>query len=135
MLARLSTFVFTVLTLVIAINAESFGGILGLIISWFAAIVGPISIPMILGLLPAFRHCDSKAAIVSILGGLTSFIVVKYMIESIQVVQIASPFVVSFILFVLIGWLSRNKVVSEDVNILLDKLELDEILPLAKEQG
>ncbi|MDZ7718292.1 MAG: sodium:solute symporter family protein [Balneolaceae bacterium] len=50
LLARISTFVFTALTLVIAINAESFGGVLGLLISWFAAIVGPISIPMILGL-------------------------------------------------------------------------------------
>lgn len=126
-LARISTFVFTALTLVIAINAESFGGVLGLIISWFAAIVGPISIPMILGLLPQFRHCDSKAAIVSITGGLISFIVVKYLIVSIQVVQIASPFVVSFILFLLMGWLNRNKKVSEDVETLLEQLKLDEL--------
>lgn len=132
LLARISTFVFTALTLVIAMNAESFGGVLGLIISWFAAIVGPISIPMILGLLPAFRHCDSRAAIVSILGGLVSFIVVKYMIVSIQVVQIATPFIVSFILFVLMGWLSRNKDIPEEVEILLDQLKLDEI-PLLNE--
>lgn len=126
MLARLSTFVFTALTLVVAINADSFGGILGLIISWFAAIVGPISIPMILGLLPAFRHCNSKAAIVSILGGLSGFIVVKYiLIASTQVVQIATPFVVSFILFLLIGWLSRNEEVPEEVDNLLDGLNID----------
>jgi SSS family transporter len=130
LLARISTFVFTALTLVIAINAESFGGVLGLIISWFAAIVGPISIPMILGLLPQFRHCDSKAAIISIIGGLISFIVVKYLIVSIQVVQIATPFVVSFILFVVMGWLNRNQDVSEEVETLLDQLKLDKIPPL-----
>lgn len=124
-LARWSTFVFTALTLVIAINAESFGGVLGLIISWFAAIVGPISVPMILGLLPTFRHCDSKAAIISIVGGLIAFVVAKYGVDTIQVVEIASPLLVSFILFVLYGWLNRNNKVPAEVDSMLDKLELD----------
>lgn len=124
-LARWSTFIFTALTLVIAINAETFGGVLGLIISWFAAIVGPISVPMILGLLPAFRHCDSKTAIISILGGLIAFVVAKYGIDTIQVVEIASPLFVSFVLYVLFGWLNRNKAVPEEVDSMLDKLELD----------
>lgn len=124
-LARISTFVFTAFTLIIAINADSFGGILGLIISWFAAIVGPISIPMILGLLPAFRHSDSKTAITSILGGLVSFIVVKYVIDVTQVVEIASPFAMSFIIYLLLGWLNRNKKVPEEVTDLLDSIKLD----------
>lgn len=124
-LARLSTFVFTVLTLVIAINADSFGGVLGLIISWFAAIVGPISVPMILGLLPTFRHCDSKTAIISIIGGLIAFVVAKYGVDTVQIVEIASPLFVSFVLYVLFGWLNRNKEVPDEVENLLDKLELD----------
>ncbi|MFH5832048.1 sodium:solute symporter family protein [Halalkalibaculum sp. DA3122] len=125
LLARLSTFGFTALTLVVAINADSFGGVLGLIISWFAAIVGPISVPMILGLLPAFRNCDSKTAIISIIGGLGAFVVSKYLVDSPQVVEIASPLFVSFLLYALLGWLNRNNDVSPEVDELLDKLELD----------
>lgn len=124
-LARISTFVFTALTLIIAINADSFGGVLGLIISWFAAIVGPISVPMILGLLPAFRHCDSKTAIISIIGGLFAFVVAKYGVDTVQVVEIASPLFVSFVLYVLFGWLNRNNEVPGEVDNLLNKLELD----------
>lgn len=124
-LARWSTFVFTALTLVIAINAETFGGVLGLIISWFAAIVGPISVPMILGLLPTFRHCDAKTAIISIIGGLIAFVVAKYGVDTLQVIEIASPLFVSFVLYVLFGWLNRNREVPAEVDDLLDKLELD----------
>src|SRR5699024_5884151 len=77
-LARISTFVFTALTLTVAIGGDSFGGVLGSILSWFAAVVGPISVPMISGLLPAFRHCVSQTAIISIIGGLFAFVVAKY---------------------------------------------------------
>jgi hypothetical protein len=45
-------------------------------------------------------------------------------------VQIATPFVVSFILFVVMGWLNRNQDVSEEVETLLDQLKLDKIPPL-----
>src|SRR5699024_4495785 len=124
-LARISTFVFTALTFIIAINADSFGGDLGLIISWFDSIVGTISVPMILGLLPAFRHCDSKTAIISIIGGLFAFVVAKYGVDTVQVVEIASPLFVSFVLYVLFGWLNRNNEVPGEVDNLLNKLELD----------
>ncbi len=125
LLARGSTFVFTALTLIVAINADSFGGVLGLIITWFGALVGPIAIPMILGLLPMFRHCDAKAAIISILGGLTGFVVANYVLEVSQATQLVIPIAVSLILFTSIGWLSRNKKVRPEVNALLDKLHTD----------
>ena len=51
----MSTFGFTVATLLIGIEAERFGGVLGLLISWFAALVGPVSVPMLFGLLPMCR--------------------------------------------------------------------------------
>lgn len=126
-LARLSTFGFTAMTLVVAINADSFGGVLGLIISWFAAIVGPISVPMILGLLPPFRHCDSKTAIISIIGGLAAFVTAKYLMETSQLIEIASPLFISFILYTFLGWMNknRNKNVSPEVDELMDKLKID----------
>ncbi len=125
LLARGSTFVFTALTLVVAINADSFGGVLGLIITWFGALIGPIAIPMILGLLPMFRHCDSKAAIISIVGGLLGFVVANYVLDVSQATQLVIPITVSLILFSSIGWLSRNKKVRPEVDTLLDKLHTD----------
>lgn len=124
-LARWSTFGFTVLTLIVAINADSFGGVLGLLISWFAAIVGPISVPMILGLLPAFRYCDAKTAIISITGGLAAFIISKYLTDSTQLIEIASPLVISFVLYTFFGWLNRQKEIPDEVNQLLDNLKTD----------
>lgn len=131
LLARGSTFVFTALTLVVAIYADTFGGVLGLIVAWFGALVGPISIPMILGLLPAFRHCDARAAIISILGGFIGFIVVNYGMDAPESIELLTPIGVSFILFALVGWLSRKNEVPEEVSTLLDKLEID----LAEEFG
>jgi len=127
LLARGSTFTFTLLTLIVAIYADNFGGVLGLIISWFGALVGPVAIPMILGLLPMFRHCDSKAAIISILGGLMGFVFANYVVEIGQALQILTPIGISLILFISIGWLSRNKKVPDEVDILLNKLNSDSI--------
>ncbi|CAN5188036.1 Na+:solute symporter [soil metagenome] len=124
-LARLSTFVFTGLTLVVAIHAENFGGILGLIISWFAALLGPVSVPMLLGLLPAFSHADSKAAIVSIILGFAGFIIFRYFISSTQVVQIASPVVITFLVYLSMQIINRNKKVEPEVSNLLNLLKID----------
>ena len=46
---RLTTFVFTVFTILIAFQYEYFGGVLGLIISWFGAL--EISLPLIVSTL------------------------------------------------------------------------------------
>jgi len=100
MFARISTFSFTVLTIIIALNASKFGGVLGLIISWFAALLGPIAIPMILGLMPAFRKCGSKSAIISIVGGLISFIILKFLPGVSLALTIGLPLVVSLVLYI-----------------------------------
>jgi solute:Na+ symporter, SSS family len=126
LLARTATFIFTALTLVVAIYADSFGGVLGLLISWFGALVGPISIPMILGLLPAFRNCGPWAAILSIVGGLTGFVIVNYMMDVAQAIEILTPIAVSLLLFVSIGWFGRNHTVPEEVDNLLEKLNMDD---------
>lgn len=135
LLARISTFVFTSLTLVIAIYADTFGGVLGLIIEWVGGLIGPLSVPIILGLLPTFKHCDSMAAMVSILGGILGFIVFNYLIEASQAVTIATPLAVSLTIFISMGWIRRNKEVPEEVNTLLDKLKRDERDPLNRKRA
>lgn len=102
-LARITTFSFTILTIVTALNAGYFGGVFGLIISWFAALLGPISIPMILGLLPIFKMSDGRVAIISIVGGLLTFIMLKVFPVSSLALEIGSPTIVSFLLFTCLG--------------------------------
>lgn len=123
--ARTAMVSFIVITLIIAFYQESFGGILSLLIVWFGALVGPISIPMLLGLLPAFKHSDAKAAIISWAAGLVTFAIVKYGITVSTATLVASPVLVSGILFIVIGWLNSRKPVAPEVTKLLDSLQSD----------
>ncbi|MBP1967838.1 sodium:solute symporter family protein [Paenibacillus aceris] len=123
--ARGAMVTFVVLTLTIAVYSSTFGGILSLLIVWFGALVGPISIPMLLGLIPAFKRSDSTAAIVSWVAGIITFIIVKYVLTVTTATLVASPVLVSAILFIGIGWLNRNRPVAPKVEKLLDSLSSD----------
>jgi len=112
-LARVTTFCFTLCTIITALNSSYFGGVFGLIVSWFAALLGPISIPMILGLLPAFAKSDGRAALISIVGGLLAFIGLKLVPTHSLALEIGGPTLVSFFLFVLWGWLNNRPVPTE----------------------
>jgi Na+/proline symporter len=107
--ARITTFVFTVLTIIIAFQYEQFGGVLGLIISWFGALVGPIAVPMLFGLLPVFRSCGPTAAISSIAAGLLTFIITKN-VELSLALEISLPVIVSTLVFITMGILQSNNV-------------------------
>ncbi len=123
--ARITTVIFTAATLIIAINASSFGGILSLLITWFGALVGPISIPMLFGLLPIFKHSNSTAAIVSWAGGILTFILVKYVFVSGTAVLVASPVLVSAVIYILMGFLRSGRGVDPEVERLMESLDSD----------
>ncbi|AYN69239.1 Na+:solute symporter [Euzebyella marina] len=112
-LARVTTFCFTVCTIITALNASHFGGVFGLIVSWFAALLGPISIPMILGLVPAFAKSNGRAALISIVGGLLTFIGLKIFPIDSFALEIGGPTLVSFFLFVIYGLFNDKKVPDE----------------------
>lgn len=131
-MARLTTFLFIVLSMLIALTADSFGGVLGLLIMWFGALVGPIAVPMLLGLLPAFRRSGSAAAITSWAVGLTVFALNKYVfvdaIESLgsahaQSINVATPVLCSIIVFIAMGFI--KPVQRDDVDELVDSLSHD----------
>jgi len=122
-LARISTFGFTLITIIIAIQQERFGGVIGLIIDWFGALVGPVSIPMILGLVPFFRRSGSWAAIIAIIGGLVTFVFVKYGVDVNRTIEVGSPIIVSAILYIGIGLLSGINRVPAKVDNLFEKLK------------
>jgi Na+/proline symporter len=121
-IARLSTLLFTFVTLVVGVEAEQFGGILGLIILWFAALIGPVSVPMLFGLLPAFRHADARAAIASIAAGLAAF-VICYATGAAQELRVLAPIAASLATFGGMAWLNRTKPVPAPVAELLRGIE------------
>nr|MBX2874975.1 hypothetical protein [Saprospiraceae bacterium] len=118
--AKRVTFIFTFCTIIIALQYEFFGGVLGLIVSWFGALVGPISIPMLFGMHPLFKHCGPKAAISSICSGLLTFIVIKVFGLSLSfALEVSLPLIVSFVVYGLFGFFNRSKAVTPEVLSLL----------------
>lgn len=117
--ARVSTLGFTFLTLVVGIENERFGGVLGLIIKWFAALIGPVSVPMLFGLLPVFRHAGPGTAIASILAGFVGFIATN-LLKSSTAVAMITPIASSLATFVLLALASRSRPVPREVDALLD---------------
>jgi SSS family solute:Na+ symporter len=118
--ARTTTLVFVLLTMIVAVEQSSFGGVLGLLVSWFGALVGPISIAMLLGLLPVFRNSGSAAAIVSLVAGVLTFALDKYVFTVSEAAQQGLPVLVSAVLYVVIGWFTRNR--RPEVDEMMDAL-------------
>lgn len=98
--ARIVTFIFTIATMVVALNYNHFGRILGLIISWFGALLGPASMPLLFGLLPIFKKCGSIAAITSIACGFITFLITKSIGMSNEALDLGLPTIVSAIIFI-----------------------------------
>jgi solute:Na+ symporter, SSS family len=122
LLARLSTLLFTFVTLLVGVEAQRFGGVLGLLISYFAALIGPVSVPMLFGLLPAFRHANAGAAITSILAGFVMFMLNNWVLDATQAARVLAPIAVSTAVFSGMAWLNRRRPVPPQVQELLDAL-------------
>jgi solute:Na+ symporter, SSS family len=130
---RISVFTFIALSMVIALTADSFGGVLGLIILWFGGLVGPIAIPMLLGMLPAFKRCGPVAAITSWAVGLAVFALTRYVLDDAisqlapdqaTAVQVGGPVVCSIVTFVVIGLVAPWR--NADSDELVDAISRDE---------
>ncbi|MEO7961494.1 MAG: Na+:solute symporter, partial [Ginsengibacter sp.] len=106
--ARITTFVFTVATIAVALNYERFGGVLGLIVNWFGALLGPTAMPLLFGLLPVFKSCGPKAAISSIIAGVLTFVVTKNMHVNSLAIEVGLPTIVSAVTFIGIGLATKT---------------------------
>jgi len=115
---RITTFIFTFLTLLIGIQNEYFGGVIGLVIEWFGALIGPISVPMVLGLLPVFKYSNETAAVSSVFAGLFTFVLTK-LIDVPLSISVGSPVVVSLIVFIGLGFLNKKKGIRSEVEELI----------------
>ncbi|WP_275464234.1 sodium:solute symporter family protein [Streptomyces noursei] len=104
--ARLSTVCFLALSMAIAtqVNSPAFKDIITVVIKWVAGLVGPVSIPFLLGMVPLFRRSGPTAALVSWAAGLVAFWLTNYGLAGVQLqVQIVAPVATSLVLFVLLG--------------------------------
>jgi hypothetical protein len=93
------------------VNSPTFGDIITVVIKWVAGLMGPMAIPMMLGLLRPFRRSGPTAALTSWATGLFAFWLVNYPIHwnldggvPLQY-QVSIPLAVSLVLYILIGYL------------------------------
>ncbi|MEO3810054.1 sodium:solute symporter family protein [Sphaerisporangium sp. B11E5] len=123
-LARITTFLFVAVSMVIAITTQGQGVVLKIVVDVVAATMGPISIPLMLGLLPWFKRSGPTAAIISWAAGLGVWVVVKWVVASAdQTLVVAAPLVTSLILYVVIGLLKPEN--RPDRDELVDSLGSD----------
>jgi hypothetical protein len=93
------------------VNSPAFNDIITVVIKWVAGLMGPMAIPMMLGLLRAFRRSGPTAALVSWSMGLLAFWLVNYPINwnveggvPLQY-QVSIPLAVSLVLYILVGYI------------------------------
>lgn len=120
--ARITTLLFTLSTIIVALQYQYFGGVLGLIVVWFGALLGPVAVPVLFGLIPVFRSCGPLAAVSSIVAGLVTFIVTKNVSMESMALEVGLPVFVSTIVYCFVGWI-RKKHVPENVRKLEASLE------------
>lgn len=78
LLARILTLLYASTTILLAFHADLFGGIIGLVVKWFSGLIGPLSVPVVFGMLYSFRRCGSCGAILSVFGGAAAFAANEY---------------------------------------------------------
>ncbi|MFD9893046.1 sodium:solute symporter family protein [Amycolatopsis sp. NPDC059027] len=122
--ARITTVTFVVLTMIVATQAQNLGGVLQIVVNWVAALMGPISIPLLLGMLPWFRRCGARAAIVSWAGGLIAYGLVYYVFDVSQTALIATPVLVSLALYTGLGLIAPER--KDTTDVIIDTIGSDD---------
>ncbi|MFE5684022.1 sodium:solute symporter family protein [Streptomyces sp. NPDC056512] len=130
--ARLTTVIFLGLSMAVAtqVNSPTFKDIITVVIKWVAGLMGPIAIPMMLGLLRTFRKSGPTAALTSWAMGLLAFWLVNYPISwNVEggvplEYQVSIPLAVSLVLYILIGYLKPED--SPERDALIERINTDD---------
>ncbi|MGY0017832.1 sodium:solute symporter family protein [Streptomyces sp. cg35] len=130
--ARLTTVVFLALSMAVAtqVNSPTFKDIITVVIKWVAGLMGPIAIPMMLGLLRPFRRSGPTAALTSWALGLVAFWLVNYPINwnveggvPLQY-QVSIPLAVSLVLYIVIGFVKPEDTPERDA--IIERINTDD---------
>lgn len=114
---RLCTVGFLGGSIVIAIEARHMGGILGIILLWYGALIGPVAVPMLLGMLPWFICCGAASAVAAWLAGIAAFAILHWSMPAglgehtgSLMVSVAGPVLVSLTVYSVTGvfWPADN---------------------------
>lgn len=125
-MARIVTFTFVTVSMLIAIATNGEGVVLKIVVDLVAATMGPIAIPLMLGLLPWFRRCGPRAALASWAIGLIAWAIVKWGVGSTDTtLVVALPLATSLAVYVGLGLLAPEN--RADVDELVDSLDTDEV--------
>jgi SSS family solute:Na+ symporter len=109
---RICTLLFLLLSMCIALTADRFGGVIGLVILWYGALLGPIAIPILFGMLNVFRRSGANAVIVSWIAGAVAFALIKFVFPAqiarlpgdlTTTVTVAGPVLSSLAVFIGVG--------------------------------
>lgn len=106
--ARVLTIIFTAITVLVGMNADSFGGVLGLVIPWFGAMVGITGVPLVLGLFRPFRNTDGTWTIISVAAGFVFFVLIQTTDLIPADLSVAGPLLVTSAVFILGGMVNRS---------------------------
>ncbi|MGW7008403.1 sodium:solute symporter family protein [Streptomyces sp. NPDC054933] len=115
--ARITTVSFLALSMAVAtqVNSPTFKDIITVVVKWVAGLVGPISIPLLMGLLRFCRRSGPTAALVSWALGLFGFWLTNFGLSGVSLqVQIATPVAVSLVLYVVIGFVRPERTEARD---------------------
>lgn len=122
--ARVTTVLFVTVSMALAIFSDPDGFILTVVVSVVAATMGPISIPLMLGLLPWFKRTGPLAAIVSWAGGLAVWAYLYWGVHgATEAMTVGWPLLTSLVLYVLVGLLRPEGTARRDA--LVASLEQD----------
>ncbi len=121
---RICTLIFLTLSMGIALTADHFGGVIGLVVLWYGALLGPISVPMLFGMLNLFRRSGANAAIASWAVGAIAFGLIKFVffaqIEHLHgdlttTITVAGPVLSSLVAFIAVGfvWPAKNQAADD----------------------
>lgn len=120
LIARVITVAFTVVTLLVGLQQNAFGGVIGLVIGWFGALVGITGVPLLLGLFKPFRHADGVVTIAAVVAGFLMFVLTKQWGGFPKDWVTAAPLIVTAVLF--IGGGMVNKALGKQVDPRVDEM-------------
>jgi hypothetical protein len=127
-IARIITIIFTIITIVVGLYQDSFGGVLGMIVTWGAALLSLCGVGIVLGLFPRFKYSDGKVVMISLGGGLAAFALTKLTDLISFEYETALPVVTTLVIYILGGYINKKKgiEVSPQVNDMLNYISLNE---------
>lgn len=117
LLGRVTTFCFLSVSMVLALFASYFGGVIGIVILWYGALVGPIAIPMLLGLLLPYRRSGPTAAIACWVAGAVTFGTLKIFphgpwlslgLRYENALTVGAPMFMSLLAYLAAGWIAPS---------------------------